>query len=387
MAEKTENQVQKKSGVVKIKSGGSADKFWNPRFWDGMTISAWIKMLNSAKWRVSPLRWPMMFVISCLSISNSTCALIQKLRYGKKIRETELVGEPIFIIGHWRSGTTLLHEYMMRDDRFACSDTYECFAPAHFLVSGPFFRPWVKSLMPEKRPMDNMAAGLERPQEDEFAICALGMNSPYREVAFPNSGPIDEEFLTLRDVSDEDRKRWLDALEYILKALTVAYHKTVVLKSPPHTARVKTIRERFPNAKFVHISRDPFTLFPSTVNLWLKLSQTHGLQIPKGGPKLEEKVLRDFEQMYDAFCEDVEEIPEGNLCEITYDELVAKPVETLERIYQELGIDGFDEHKNKFENFAATQKSYRKNKFELTPEIKDVIKKRWKKYFDRYVQE
>ena len=57
MAEKTENQVQKKSGVVKIKSGGSADKFWNPRFWDGMTISAWIKMLNSAKWRVSPLRW------------------------------------------------------------------------------------------------------------------------------------------------------------------------------------------------------------------------------------------------------------------------------------------------------------------------------------------
>lgn len=169
--------------------------------------------------------------------------------------------------------------------------------------------------------------------------------------------------------------------------MTVAYHKTVVLKSPPHTARVKTIRERFPNAKFVHISRDPFTLFPSTVNLWLKLSQTHGLQIPKGGPKLEEKVLRDFEQMYDAFCEDVEEIPEGNLCEITYDELVAKPVETLERIYQELGIDGFDEHKNKFENFAATQKSYRKNKFELTPEIKDVIKKRWKKYFDRYVQE
>ncbi|MBR4751229.1 MAG: sulfotransferase [Thermoguttaceae bacterium] len=384
MAEKTENQEQKKSGVVKISSGGSADKFWHPRFWDGMTFCAWIKLLNSARWRVAPFRLPMAFIVTCLAFNGSFWAFWQKVLYGRKIRDAKLVGEPIFIVGHWRSGTTLLHEYMMRDERFACSDTYECFAPAHFLVSGPIFRPWVKYLMPNKRPMDNMAAGLDRPQEDEFAICALGMNSPYRDVAFPNGKPIDEKYLTLRDVSDSDRKRWLDSLEYILKALTVAYNKTIVLKSPPHTARVKTIRERFPNAKFVHISRDPYTLFPSTVNLWTKLAKTHGFQNPKGGPELEEKVLRNFEQMYDAFCEDVQEIPQGNFCEVTYDELVAQPVETIEKIYRELGIDGFDERKEEFTRFAATQKSYRKNKFELSPEMKETINKRWKKYFDRY---
>jgi len=381
----TEKPVAK-SGIVKITSGGSADKFWHPRSWDGMTISAWVKMLNAARWRVAPSRLPMAFVVSMLSINNSFFAALQRLVYGKKICQTELVGAPIFIIGHWRSGTTLLHEYMMQDDQFACSDTYECFAPSHFLVSGSVFRPWVKYLMPKKRPMDNMAVGLERPQEDEFAICALGANSPYRDVAFPNIDKFDEDYLTLRDVSEAGRKRWLDAFEYFLKSLTVAYNKTLVLKSPPHTARVRTILERFPNAKFIHISRDPYTLFPSTVNLFQKLSKTHGLQIPKGGPVLEERVLRKFEKMYDAFFDDLPLIPKGSLCDVSYDELIASPVETLEKIYRELDLGDFEVKREAVEKFAETQKRYKKNKFELTPEMKETIYKRWKKYFDHYVK-
>ena len=376
--------LRSQSGVVKIKSGGSADQFWNPRFWDGVTVGAWIKILNSGGWRIAPTRLPMFAIISGLSLSNSAFAAAQKLFYGAKIRNAELVGDPIFIIGHWRSGTTLLHEYLMRDERFACTDTYECFAPTHFLASGRVFRPWLKYLMPKKRPMDNMAAGLDRPQEDEFAICALGMNSPYRDVAFPNGKPIDEEFLTLRDITAEQREKWLDALEYILKAITVAKQKTIVLKSPPHTARVRAILSRFPNAKFVHISRSPYTLFPSTVNLWMKLAQTHGLQIPRGGYELEEKVLRNFEQMYDAFFDDLPLLREGSFSEISYDQLVASPVETLEKIYEDLRLDGFEEQRERFVAFADTQKKYKKNQFEIAPEIKETIARRWKKYIDRY---
>ncbi|MBQ1277972.1 MAG: sulfotransferase, partial [Thermoguttaceae bacterium] len=122
----------------------------------------------------------------------------------------------------------------------------------------------------------------------------------------------------------------------------------------------------------------------STVNLWKKLAATHGLQSPKGGAALEEKVLSDFEAMYDAFFQDVNLIPQGSFCEISYDELVAAPVETLERIYAELGIDGFDGRRAAFEEFASTQKKYQKNKFELAPEIKETISRRWKAYFDRY---
>ena len=375
------------SGVVKVKSGGSPDRFWNPRFWDGMTVSAWFRLLRSGRWQISPARYPMWFVISCLAPFNSFQAKLQQHFYGRRIAVTRPVQDPVFIIGHWRSGTTLLHEYVMLDERFATINTYECFAPTHFLITENYIVPWLKYLLPKKRPMDNMKVGLDRPQEDEFAIAALGMNSPYRSVAFPNNDPIDADYLTLRRLSDEDRNRWLDTFETLVKALTVKYNKTLVLKSPPHTARVGAILERFPNAKFVHISRDPFVLFPSTVNLWTKLSRVHGLQIPKGGQKLEERVLSYFEDMYDSFFEAAPSIRKGNLCEISYDELVANPLATLERIYTELDLGDFEKNRESFQKFADSQKGYQKNKFDISDEMKEIISKRWKKYFDRYVND
>ena len=369
--------------ITKKEVGGSKDQFWNPRFWDGVTMSVWWKTLCAGHFRFGLHRVAMGVLISALSVMNSTLALGQRLVYGRKIRRQKLAGPPIFILGHWRSGTTLLHEYMILDDRFTCADTYACFAPSHFIFSGPLLRPFVGLLMPKKRPMDNMAAGLSRPQEDEFALCALGVPSPYLNILFPNNPPIYPEYLTLRDISDDERKNWLDQFEWLVKALTVAEEKTVILKSPPHTARVKTILERFPDAKFVHIHRNPYTLFPSTFNLWLKLSRTHGVQIPKED-RLTEKVLADFEKMYAAFDEDVQLLEKGQYADISFDELTSDPVGVLERVYSELEIDGFEQKREKFAAFAETQKSYKKNKFQIAPEVRAEIEKRWSGYIEKY---
>ena len=375
--------MDKNSTVTKKEVGGSKDQFWNPRFWDGVTMSVWWKTLCAGHFRFGIHRVAMGFLICGLSVLKSIFAFGQRLFYGKKIRQQKLAGPPIFILGHWRSGTTLLHEYMILDDRFTYADTYACFAPSHFIFSGPLMRPFVGLLMPKKRPMDNMAAGLTRPQEDEFALCALGVPSPYLNILFPNNPPIYPEYLTLRDLSDADRKAWLDQFDGLIKALTFAENKTVVLKSPPHTARVKTILERYPDAKFIHIHRNPYTLFPSTYNLWVKLSRTHGVQIPKE-EHLAEKVLSDFERMYAAFDEDREKLPSDQLIDVAFDDLTAHPVETLQKIYEQLGLGEFEQRRETFSAFAATQKSYKKNKFEIAPEIRDQISQRWRGYLERY---
>ena len=369
--------------VSNKEKSGSKDQFWNPRFWDGVTISVWWKAVCAGRFRFGIHRVAMGLLICGLSVVNSILALGQRIFYGRKIRKQKLTAPPVFILGHWRSGTTLLHEYMIRDDRFTCADTYTCFAPSHFIFSGPFMRPFVSLLMPAKRPMDNMAAGLDRPQEDEFALCALGVPSPYLNILFPNNPPIYPEYLTLRTVSDSARKAWLDKFEWLLKALTFASPKRVLLKSPPHTARIKTILERFPDAKFVHIHRNPYTLFPSTYNLWMKLSRTHGVQIPSG-KNLDEKVFSDFEKMYQAFDEDVKTLHDGQFADIAFDDLTADPVETLRKIYEQLHLDGFEQYRETFTAFAATQKSYKKNQFEIAPEIRDTITRRWHGYIDRY---
>ena len=56
---------------------------------------------------------------------NSALALLQRLLFGRKLAAAEFHGPPVFIVGHWRSGTTLLHELMVRDDRLSSPSTYQ----------------------------------------------------------------------------------------------------------------------------------------------------------------------------------------------------------------------------------------------------------------------
>ncbi|MBQ3332336.1 MAG: sulfotransferase, partial [Thermoguttaceae bacterium] len=170
---------------------------------------------------------------------------------------------------------------------------------------------------------------------------------------------------------------------WFLKALTVAHPTRILLTSPPHTARSKAILERFPDAKFVYLHRDPYTLFPSTYNLWMKLSRTHGVQIPRG-ENLQEKVFCDFERMDAAYQEDIHLLRDDQLIDISFDQLTGAPIETLQKIYEKLRLGDFDLYRQKFVDFAATQKNYKKNKFEIDPEIRSEITRRWHGYIERY---
>ena len=372
--------------VTKHEVGGYSDRFWYPRFWDGMTLTAWFKLLRAGKFRVAPIRWGMAVLITALAIfCNTPFALLQRFLYGKAIRNLKLPGPPIFIIGHWRSGTTLLHEYLVRDERYTFSDTYACFAPEHFITSRYVLRPIAALLMPKKRPIDNMEAGFDRPQEDEFALTSMGLPSPYRNFIFPNNpGWIDDDYLSLRDVPNADRKKWLDGLETFIKTITyLSPTKQVVLKSPPHTARIKTILERFPDAKFIHIHRNPYSIFPSTHNLWMRLSRDEGAQRPTG-EGLDEYVYSSLLKMYDAFEADLPLLKPNQFCEVAYKELTSRPMVSLEKIYRELELGGFENVQPVFEEFAASQKSYKRNKFEMPAETKEKIATRWHRYFERY---
>jgi hypothetical protein len=230
-----------------------------------------------------------------------------------------------------------------------------------------------------------MEAGFDRPQEDEFALASMGLSSPYRNILFSNNGlNIDTDYLTLRNVSAEERKTWLDGMDTFLKTLTFqSPGKRIVLKSPPHTGRIKTLLERYPDAKFVHIHRNPYSIFPSTYNLWMRLSKDEGAQLPRG-IGMEDYVFNSLNTMYDAFEEDVKTLPTHQFCDIAFKDLTTAPVETLEKIYQTLELDGFNEVKAVFEQYADSQKEYKKNKFSMDPELKVQIAERWKRYFERY---
>jgi omega-hydroxy-beta-dihydromenaquinone-9 sulfotransferase len=364
-------------------TGGYKDRPWIPRFWDGMTLSGWIGLLIRNHFAIAPHRIGMAIIVLLVGIINFYLWVIQTLIFGRRIERTRLKSDPIFVIGHWRSGTTLLHELLVLDPRHTYPDTYACFAPNHFLISAWLFKPLLKILLPSRRPMDNMAAGWNRPQEDEFAMCNMGVRSPYLTIAFPNRPPQDQEYLDLEGLPLEAVDRWKSKLFWFLQCLTLRTPKRIVLKSPPHTCRIKVLLELFPNAKFIHIVRNPHVLFPSTVNLWKRLYIDEGLQTPacKG---LEEYVFSTFEKMYKAFEQDRHLLRHDQFCEARYEDLVANPLHEMDRIYEELELGDFEVTRPAIEAYMANQKDYKTNRYQLSPENRAEIDRRWEKYLNQY---
>jgi len=356
--------------------------FWSPRFWHGMTLGVWLKLLWRNKFRVAWQRWPMAVAITLVSVFNTLLAWVQALALAGRISDAMTIRAPIFIIGHWRSGTTHLHEILVHDRRFGYPTTYECYAPSHFLAS-EWMTPLLKFLLPAKRPMDNMTAGWEHPQEDEFALCNLGVGSPYAFIAFPNQPSSEERFLDLQGLSARELSRWKRGLNWFLLRVSAKHKKTLVLKSPPHTARIRVLLELFPDAKFIHIVRDPAAVFPSTMRLWKSLFTLQGLQIPDF-EGLEEQVLRGFVRMYEQFDQDRPLLNAENFHELRYEDLVRDPLGELEKLYANLQLGEFAEVRAAVAAYLETQKSYQTNRHVLTPELRQKLERHWGPWIERY---
>jgi hypothetical protein len=348
-----------------------------------MILSGWWRVISKNRFAISPTGLPMALVITCFSPFNSALGLLQKAIFGRKIEETSLPEDPVFVLGHWRSGTTLLHELLVCDPRHTYPDAAACFAPSHFLITGPLLAKYLTLLMPSQRPMDNMPIHWSLPQEDEWALCNLGLPSPYLTVLFPNRPPQDPEYLDLRSVPAADLQRWRQALLWFLKALTLRERKRLVLKTPLHTARVRTLLAMFPKARFVHVVRNPYSIFPSTVHTWKQLYRWESVQVPNHAG-LDEYVFDSFDRMYRAFEEDRALVPAAQLCEVRYEDLVRDKARELKRVYDHLGLGDFEQALPSLEGYLAKTTGYQSNRFELDPEIREQIKKRWRGYLERY---
>jgi hypothetical protein len=344
-----------------------------------------MQLLARNRFAVSPSRLPLAGWITITSTLNSFAGVFERLVFGHRVRRTQLEKPPLLVLGHWRSGTTLLHELLMLDRRHVCPNTYQCFDPAHFVWTEWFVAPLTRWMLPPTRPMDDVRTGWDRPQEDEFALCNLGVPSPYLVWAFPNHGPVADEYLDLRSLPAAEREAWKRAWQEFVQRVAMVRRGRIVLKSPTHTARVRTILEVFPEARFVHIVRDPLVLFPSTLRLWKSLSQVQGLQqFRDDNAWIERHVLDTLVRMYERFEQDRELVPAGNLVDVRYEDLVADPVGQMGRVYRELGLGDFADVAPMLMRHALRTRDYRTNRYTLPPEVADRVRGRWGPYFQRY---
>jgi len=359
------------------------DRFWHLRAWNGMNPGAWCRLLRRGRFAIAPRRLAMAAINTVVCPLHAMLWGVQELVYGRRIRATRLRHDPIFVVGHWRAGTTLLHELLALDDRLTYPRTYDCFSPNHFLVSGWLMKRWLRVLLPRRRGIDNMALDFDRPQEDEFALCNLGLPSPYLALAFPNRAGLCSEWLDFEGVAPGELERWKRGFVWFLKCLALRDDKPVVLKSPTHTARIRTLLELFPRARFVHIVRDPYVVFPSTIHLTKTLSRREGLQVPRH-EGLEEHVFDRLNRMYAAFDRDRPLLDDAQLCEVRYEDVVADPVDRMRTVYARLALSDFEHVRPAVEQYAKDYRDYRTNRYEVSTRVHDEITRRWRWFAERY---
>jgi omega-hydroxy-beta-dihydromenaquinone-9 sulfotransferase len=367
-------------------TGGNGAKFKPQGFfsiWHGSSFGNWIKLLASGP----PIHWTRFHKIAsitALSLVNSCSNLCESVIYGRKIAQQKIEHPPIFILGHWRSGTTLLHNLMTLDHQFTFPNLYEVMFPANFLLTEKVVTSLTSWLIPKTRPMDNVEAGFHLPQEDEVGLVLLSGLSPYLMLAHPNDRSKYERFFELTDVSKDELTRWKERFLYFLKKLTIKNNKPIVFKSPTHTFRIPLLLEMFPDAKFVYIYRDPYAVYNSSIHLRRTMFAENGL----GAAVTEETMQKETLEIYTHCMETYERtrslIPTGNLHELRFEDLEIDPLGEMRRIYDGLNLNGWNQMEPVIEKTLPELTRYQKNSFKMDESLMRKVYNQWKPWFDRY---
>jgi hypothetical protein len=358
-------------------------KYFGPGLLGGITFGDWLRLLARHRFRISPSCWPRASAITLQSLQNSFWRWREQRRYDVQIEQID-APPPLFLLGHWRNGTTHLHNLLAVDERFAYPTNFEVLNPHTFLSTEPFASRILGFFLPKRRPMDNIEWTVHSPQEDEFALILLSGRSPCLSWVFPRSLEYYDRYLTFRDVPAEEIADWKRVFRWFVNKLTLRYQRPLLLKSPPHTARIRLLLELFPEARFVHIHRNPYAVFPSTKHTFLVNIGLHRLQ-PADFDNLHEHILRCYREMYDAFFDQRSLIPAGHYCEIGFEELERDPRGVIRSIYSALDLPDFSTVSPALERYIASIAGYQKNKFtELEPALRERINHEWRRSLNEW---
>lgn len=308
----------------------------------------------------------------------SPLASIQDSRYNKQLKDQPLQHDPVFILGHWRSGTTFVHNIFAQDKHFGYTTTYQTVFPHMMMFGQPMFKKTMGWLMPDKRPTDNMELAPDLPQEEEFALSNMMPFSYYDFWFFPQRmNEYCDRFLTFEKITPQELQEFKDTFEKLVKISLWNTGGTQYLsKNPPHTGRVKALVELFPNAKFIYLMRNPYTVFESTRNFFNNTIQPLQLQ-HISEEEMEQNILRNYTQLYQAYEEQKKFIPQGNLMEVKFEDFEADAMATTRKCYEQLSIPGFAAAEDAIARYLNKKKGYKKNKYDYKPRTVQLVNDNW----------
>ncbi len=320
------------------------------------------------KHRVSPGKYKMALASIFWAVVLTPLRILQRLIFYPKVKKISFEQTPpIFIIGHFRSGTTHLHYLLSRDPRWATATNFHAVFTNIFLLINKRIKKWMNTYFPERRIQDNVHFSIDEPQEEEQALFGLTAHCGLMGYAFPRNQNYFKRYDLFEEISEYQKKKWQKNYLRVLQLIAYAQKNTyLILKNPHNTGRVKELLELFPQAKFIFIVRNPYEMYQS-VRHWYDTLLSEFTMQEYVEPEREERIFRVYRKMIQKYLRDREAIPDNNLVEIRYEDLIEEPESTLKHIYNQLQLPDYNKAAPHFKEYMKRVRSYKKNEYNHLP--------------------
>lgn len=311
------------------------------------------------------------------------------------------VENPLFITGLFRSGTTFLHRLLAGDTgTFSAMKTWEIYlAPSILqrkilkawkkldsLVGSPIMR-WLNRY--NSRSLGEIQfhqVGLWKEEEDEGLFLFL-WDSLFTWFFFPDTGGVRDYAFADREMSPRRQRRKLKFYNVCIQRHLYCHPEAPVYlsKNPAFTSKLASLKEAFPDARFIYMIRDPAEVLVSQA-AWFSFCW-HYFASP-----VEKYPFRDelFEMTIHWFSYPLEILaawPSRDYLIVEYRNLIARPVETISRLYEHFGLNMSIDFKNWLEIESKRTDEYSSGRSLSLEDVgyeREEVKKKFSTVYKRF---
>jgi len=315
--------------------------------------------------------------------------LLQYIIFGYRIRKTMISQDPVFILGHYRCGTTYLQKLLVSNASFGCLTNYDSLFANSNLLLGKKTRMVIQQMvnfLRIKNPFFNtIVADLSDPcEEDDYLMNKASAYTAYWGFVFPKRWKewLNGSFRFTEDAYHEGWKReYMKAIKY---GTFRNKGRQLVLKNPPNTERISALLELFPTAKFIYIYRNPYHLYFSTRNMWKTAILSYYSVQNISESELDDMIFNHFTYLTEQYEKQKILIPDGHLIEISYEELKSDPYNLMEKVYSALNLQGFGPNTDNLKREIVKEKNYNTFPYQFSDTTFRKIEEHWSRYIQQW---
>jgi len=308
------------------------------------------------------------------------------------------VKQPIFIVGNFRSGTTLLHRLLAKDEHNTSLTGWEIYlAPSvvgrkvirwalklNYAIGNP--AQWIIDTFDHivAQFSDVHKIGLNEAEEDGqvlFHIWSTYDLLPF----FPFPKLVNQYIYYDEQIPDKEKERDIKYYHEVLRKHVFAHQgRRYISKNPSYSPKVHTLHKEFPDAKFINLVRNPLQVVPSSISLFSRQLQAYG--DPESEYALQETIIEHSKYWYLYPHRYLKHLPPDQYVCICYKDLIADPRATVEKIYRRFGFEISPEYARLLRSEAEKAKAY-KSKHHYSLKAMGLNKRRILREFAKVYQQ